>query len=170
MNQSNPVLGALKNKDFKDQVKENLEKFGYAFVGVNNVDEDHPQPAYVYTVGLHQRDMPDIFVSGNLPQETAMRLINYVIEFWERKKEIKLGRINNFLLAADGHTKYPIGLKEVNVESAIKSHMTELEERFPNVQHRIVQLLWADTKGFLPTNDQYTEEPVEQQHLLDWVE
>jgi hypothetical protein len=48
--------------------------------------------------------------------------------------------------------------------------MSELGERFPDAQHRVVQLLWADTKGFLPTNDHYTEEPAEQQHLLEWVD
>lgn len=170
---ANPVLNALKEREFTDLVEENLAKHGYAFIGVNNASDDpeKPTPAYVYTVGLHQINVPDLFISGNLPQETAMRLVNFVIEFWERQGKIKLGRINNFLLSADKRTKYAIGLKEVVVDEAIKTHMEELEKRFPDAPgRRVVQILWPDLKGYLPINDNYSADATDVQHLLPWVE
>lgn len=169
--QNNPVLGAIKEREFTDTVEANLEKYGYAFIGVNNAADEGeaPTPAYVYTVGLHQRNMPDLFISGNLPQETAMRVLNFVLDMWERKG-FKLGRINNFLLSADKKTRYAIGLKECEVDSTIESHMPELKTRFPDAKHRIVQVLWPDLKGYLPTNDNYSGEAVDYQHLLYWIE
>lgn len=173
----NPVLNAIKDREFTDKVTKMLSTHGYAFIGVNEASDNpnEPTPAYVYTVGLHQRGFPDLFVSGNLPQETAMRLINHVIELWEIKG-MKLGRINNFLLMADKRTKMGIGLKEVDLEddasgapSALKTHMPDLVKYFPDLEkRRVVQLLWPDVRGYLPINDGYTNDASEQQHLLNW--
>lgn len=181
---ANPVLGALKEREFSDVVAENLEKFGYAFIGVNNASDnpEEPTPAYVYTVGLHQRGYPDIFISGNLPQQTAMNLINWVIGFWEKQGKVKLGRINNFLKENSTGIVRAIGLKEVDlseqspseegwVPGPLKTHLEELEKRFPDVQNRrVVQLLWPDKNNYLPTNENYTADASEHQHLLPWVE
>lgn len=169
-NENNPVMGALQKKAYDDSIVDSLKKFGYAFIGVNQIDDEDPQPAFIYTVGLHQRGFPDLFLSGNMEQATAMGIINHVIKFWEREGKARTGRINNFLTLADRKTKRAIGLVPCDAEDAIHSHMKELVKRFPDARHKVVQVLWPDEKGYLPTNPNYTDRPDYVQRILAPIE
>jgi hypothetical protein len=141
----------------------NIAKFGYAFVGVNDIDDVDPVPAYVYTVGLFRKGMPELFISGNMEQKTAMEIINKVITMWEKDGKVRVGRINNFLKVVK--KKMPIQLVHVDA-NLCKARMIEVSKLFPSQAYDVVQIFWPDEKGYLPYEDSYTKEPSHHQHAL----
>lgn len=161
---TNPVLAATQDLVYNQSIKNNLDKYGYAFVGVNDVDEENPEPAYVYTVGLLTAGMPELFLSGNMGQQTAMGIMNKVINMWRTDGKVRLGRIENFLQV--GNKGMAIFLIEVDSVLALDIHTKEVGNFFPNMEHRLVQILWPDEKGYLPNQRKYTADPSHQQNRL----
>jgi hypothetical protein len=148
---------AAKNKADEVSIQSNLDKYGYAFVGVNELDPQHPQPAYVYTVGLQTRGLPELFISGNFSQRTAMEILNKVISLWEAEDTVRLGILHKFLRLKN--LRAPVELVELDAEAARESHMRELKNFYPELKNRAVQVLWPDPNGYLPTNENYTTDP-----------
>jgi hypothetical protein len=165
--QTNPVLGAIKHREAETSIQENINKFGYAFIGINNIDDDNPQPAYVYTVGLISMGFPELFLSGNMSQKTAMGIMNQVINLWRTEGQVRTGRINNFLGVKNA--KLPIGLVAVDGDSSGLTHLIEFKKYFPAFKLEVVQVLWSDEKGYLPNNSGYTQSTEYEQFFLPKV-
>jgi len=59
-------------EDYLDELREIVRVHGWAIQGV----EDERRP-YTYTIGLHDRGLPELLITG-LRQESAARVLNDV--------------------------------------------------------------------------------------------
>ena len=60
-----------------NQLRSKMDKYGWAVVTVNTPQPDNEDMQYVYTVGLHKWNHPELIVYG-LPPSSAQTLVNCV--------------------------------------------------------------------------------------------
>lgn len=121
-------------------------------------------PAYVYTVGLCTFDLPEVFISGNMSEETAMGIITKLVGQWNDTAKIRLGRLPSFLNVQG--KPYPVEVVEVDPKAAGVGYTTMIASTHPEIDHRLVQIFWPDEHGRLPWDAKYNKQPEFRQHAL----
>ena len=121
-------------QEWLDAIRETVEKHGWA---VQFVESD--RTPYAYTVGLHERGLPELLVTGLAPQP-AVRALNSVAEYLvDGGKPVPGERI---LIGGE------LLLEVVQVQHP-EAHMN-VAVAFYGADLRALQLVWPDDRGHLP--------------------
>jgi hypothetical protein len=116
------------------EIREQVLRFGWS---IQYVESD--RNPYGYTVGLHERGLPELLVTGLLPQPTVA-LLNEFAEISGQGERLRPGERLTF-----GHI-LPIEVVRVQTPDA---HM-DTAVAFYGRQFPALQLVWADGAGRWP--------------------
>lgn len=134
-----------------DFVEEYIEKEQWAIISVAP-DEGSDEPGFMYTVGLTEHGMPEIFVSGFCPALGSA--INKLGSFMVKAKTIPLGAFDgNLTLKGTGET-LRLDVREIeDIEAFNEEYATAAVVRYGKVAG--IQLVWPDTSNTLPHEGGY---------------
>lgn len=134
-----------------DFVEEYIEKKQWAIISVAP-DEGSDEPGFMYTVGLTEHGMPEIFVSGYCPALGSA--INKLGNFMVKAKTIPLGAFDgNLTLKGTGET-LRLDVREIeDIEAFNQEYATAAVVRYGKVAG--IQLVWPDTSNTLPHEGGY---------------
>jgi hypothetical protein len=121
-------------EEYLDELRASIQLHGWVVQGV----EDDRLP-FAYTIGLHDRGLPELLVTG-LPQEDAARVLNDVAVAAVGGRVFKPGA---HIAVGDG----PL-LEVVEVEHPDAHLNFAMALGGPNI--RALQLVWADDRGRWP--------------------
>lgn len=134
-----------------DFVEEYIEKEQWAIISVAP-DEGSDEPGFMYTVGLTEHRMPEIFVSGFCPALGSA--INKLGNFMVKAKTVPLGAFDgNLTLKGTGET-LRLDVREIeDIEAFNEEYATAAVVRYGKVAG--IQLVWPDTSNTLPHEGGY---------------
>lgn len=134
-----------------DFVEEYIEKKQWAIISVAP-DEGSDEPGFMYTVGLTEHGMPEIFVSGFCPALGSA--INKLGNFMVKAKTVPLGAFDgNLTLKGTGET-LRLDVREIeDIEAFNEEYATAAVVRYGKVAG--IQLVWPDTSNTLPHEGGY---------------
>lgn len=134
-----------------DFVEEYIEKKQWAIISVAP-DEGSDEPGFMYTVGLTEHGMPEIFVSGYCP--ALGPAINKLGNFMVKAKTVPLGAFDgNLTLKGTGET-LRLDVREIeDIEAFNEEYATAAVVRYGKVAG--IQLVWPDTSNTLPHEGGY---------------
>jgi hypothetical protein len=133
-------------QEWLEAIRELVEKHGWA---VQFVESD--RTPYAYTVGLHERGLPELLVTG-LPPQSAARLLNSVAAYL-----LEGGRpVPGELISIAGGS----ALEVVQVQHP-DAHMN-VAVAFYGTDLQALQLVWADDRGHRPWCPEFTNGQVRQ--------
>lgn len=142
-----------------------IETAGWALEPVAaRVDVDPPVPPYAYTIGFGAAfGFPDIVVVGLTP--VAIRgLIDLVTELLRGGTEIPIGVELLGLFDNDLRCVFaPVDLAEWGWMFEVATAW------YRGVEHPVVQLLWPDRNGFLPTEPGFDRRVIAAQPVIGTV-
>jgi hypothetical protein len=140
----------------KDVVKNMTEGIGWSITGVAD------RPSFTYSTGLTQYGLPELIVSG-LPPDVSAFFINKIGSEMKEGKKIELGK----KYSSYTESGLPMVFIEVGKEE-MKEKMTVTGCHFKD-GFKALQLVWCDTKGKLPWEEEFEEKFIELQHILGEV-
>ena len=148
---SNVVKLNINFSKLDDFVEEYIEKKQWAIISVAP-DEGSDEPGFMYTVGLTEHGMPEIFVSGFCPALGSA--INKLGNFMVKAKTVPLGAFDgNLTLKGTGET-LRLDVREIeDIEAFNDEYATAAVVRYGKVAG--IQLVWPDTSNTLPHEGGY---------------
>lgn len=138
------------------QLEANIEKFGWTFMGVFGT-EDQPITNFVYTIGLTEKGMPEVFVSGNFAPQSMQSIAGTVAQ--------------EFADHALAGTEPELGEREdlfnlkVELRVVHDTDKCNIARKFYGDRVRVVQVIWSDKEGRLPGEEGYDFEKFPQEIL-----
>lgn len=121
-------------QDYLDQIDATMRKHGWA---VQYVESD--RSPYAYTIGLHDRGLPELLVTG-LPPQRAARLLNGVAAYLVDGGRPVPGEL---ISTPDGPPAVVVQVQHPD------AHM-DMAVAFYGSDVRALQLVWADDHGHRP--------------------
>lgn len=148
---SNVVKLNINFSKLDDFVEEYVEKKQWAIISVAP-DEGSDELGFMYTVGLTEHGMPEIFVSGFCPALGSA--INKLGNFMVKAKTVPLGAFDgNLTLKGTGET-LRLDVREIeDIEAFNDEYATAAVVRYGKVAG--IQLVWPDTSNTLPHEGGY---------------
>lgn len=141
------------------QLEAHIERFGWAVQGVFPTTES-PGLAFAYTIGLHDKGVPELLVIG-LPPEVAQPLINTFARWVLARKAMGQPLTGEFQLDGWAMVFHAVDALPVSAaEYATGAH------RRSSGQARYLQLVWPDKAGLWPWDPQARREFIEAQPVL----
>lgn len=141
-------------QEWLEVIHATVEKHGWA---VQFVESDHAP--YAYTVGLHERGLPELLVTGTQPQP-AVRVLNSVAEYLVKGGRPVPGErilIGGELLLDVVQVEHP----DAHMNIAVALYGSEL---------KALQLVWPDERGHRPWCAEFDNGEVRQPVLGVWVD
>ena len=134
-----------------DLVEEQIEKKHWAIIGVAP-DEGSDEPGFMYTVGLTEHGMPEIFVSGYCP--ALGNAINKLGNFMVKTKTVPLGAFDGNLTLKGTSETLRLDVREIeDIDAFNQEYATTAVVRYGKVAG--IQLVWPDTSNTLPHEGGY---------------
>lgn len=134
-----------------DFVEEYIEKKQWAIISVAP-DEGSDEPGFMYTVGLTEHGMPEIFVSGYCPALGSA--INKLGNFMVKAKTVPLGAFDGDLTLKGTGETLRLDVREIeDIEAFNEEYATAAVVRYGKVAG--IQLVWPDTSNTLPHEGGY---------------
>lgn len=148
---SNVVKLNINFSKLDDFVEEYVEKKQWAIISVAP-DEGSDELGFMYTVGLTEHGMPEIFVSGFCPALGSA--INKLGNIMVKAKTVPLGAFDgNLTLKGTGET-LRLDVREIeDIEAFNEEYATAAVVRYGKVAG--IQLVWPDTSNTLPHEGGY---------------
>jgi uncharacterized protein DUF4262 len=140
-------------QEWLEAIRETVEKHGWA---VQFVESD--RRPYAYTVGLHERGLPELLVTGLQPQP-AVRVLNSVAEYLVAGGRPVAGErmlLGGELLLDFVQVEHP----DAHMNIAVALYGSEL---------KALQLVWPDKNGHRPWCAEFDNGGVRQPVLGVWV-
>lgn len=134
------------------QLKANIARVGYTFVGV--FDPDGKDPNFAYSIGLTERGWPEVLLIGNINPAFIEILLTDLIEGWIKAGEVKLGDNPDLIAFADG-SSHAMRVVEVDWEEAVTFYGCQVPFFYPDRDIKFVQALWPDKAGVFPDEEGY---------------
>jgi len=128
------------------QLEANIEKFGWTFMGVFGTD-DQPGTNFVYTIGMTEKGLPEVLVSGNFDMHSMQMLAGTVAQEFA---DHALNGTQPKLGVRDDLFSLKVELRTVN-----DTDKCNVARRFYGDRVRVVQLIWSDKEGRLPGEPGY---------------
>lgn len=128
------------------QLEDNIDRNGYTFMGVFGT-EDQPITGFVYTIGLTEKGMPEVFVSGNYGAHSMQAIAGTVAQ--------------ELVSHAEAGTEPALGVREdlfnlkVELRVVTDTDKCNVARRFYGDRVRVLQVIWSDKEGRLPHEDGY---------------
>jgi hypothetical protein len=122
-------------EDYLDELRETISGHGWAVQFV-----EHDKRPFAYTIGLHDRGLPELLISG-LPPDIATRVLNSIAHMI-----VDDGTVLAPAMHIDYQDRFLIEVVEVehpdvHLKFAVKLCGSDV---------RALQLVWADTRGRFP--------------------
>lgn len=136
------------------ELEERIEKFGYTFMGVFASAES---PAFVYTIGLTEKGVPEVFMSGNFDMHSMQKLAGTVAD---ELVQHSLEGTQPVLGVRTDLFNLPVELRQVQNTNKLNG-----AARFYGDRVRVIQLIWSDAQGRLPDEAGYDFQKFPQEIL-----
>jgi hypothetical protein len=136
------------------ELEERIEQHGYTFMGVFASETN---PAFVYTIGLTEKGVPEVFMSGNFDLHSMQKLAGTVAH------ELADHALNGTQPVLGVRTELfnmPVELRLVRDENKLNG-----ARRFYGDRVRVIQLIWSDDQGRLPHEAGYDFQKFPQEIL-----
>jgi hypothetical protein len=144
-----PPIDAL--AQIRQETLDRIDRYGYTYIGV--FDPEGDKPSFVYTIGLAQKDFAELVMIGDMPMHVAQQIMGAVIAQWENTGEF-IGPVTHVACDRDGKDM-PMFLRPVDSDTVLDQYACQARQYQPDVHIRVVQLLWPDNHGVLPTEPGY---------------
>lgn len=150
MNKRHDTSGGLTKARFL-AIQKKIERYGFTFLSHTGRGEE---TRHLYTIGLCDRGLPEILIMGNIAPHAAERICNLLISHWQRVGYVQMGELTQFLKFENGMSA---SIKVVPIDTTVADaeYTGEIDNHFPYIEHRVVQLLWPDPNGYLPDDERY---------------
>lgn len=138
--------------EIEKHIDDSIRQTGWAVTGVF-ADTTSDSPAFVYSTGLTLMKLPEVLVVGDLPVKLMADMLNHVI-----KNQLDGGEFTEGLV--DGHMSIKGGetlrcwLRPVENQAKARNYALKSHYRYGD-EATYWQLLWADDKNILPTEEGY---------------
>lgn len=149
-----PTAEAIDRMD--KELEERIDKYGFTFMGVFST-EDQTGTNFVYTIGLTEKGLPEVFVSGNFALQSLQHLAGTVAE------ELVQHALNGTQPVLGIRTELfnlPVELRSVQNVNKLNG-----ATRFYGDRVRVIQLVWSDDQGNMPHEAGYDHEKFPQEIL-----
>lgn len=125
-----------------------IEKNGYQIIYVYP-DLENEIKSFAYTVGLTEKNFPELMIEGNLHPEILQRLLSINADY-VLKNGFKQGVIDDLVVSQDG--KFPSEMIELEkTTNLLSSRFILVNNRYSSEpiksEVRLAQVLWSDSKG-----------------------
>jgi hypothetical protein len=150
---NHPTLAAIKKVDA--QLQENVEKYGWTFIGV--FDPEGLTPSFVYTVGLTEKGLPEVFMSGNFAPQSMQNIVNMVAQ--KLVEHAEQGTAFHHGVRTDLFN-FPVDLRYVEDTEKCNKARAWYGDRV-----RVLQIVWSDDNGHFPNDPLYKSEQFPQEIL-----
>lgn len=147
------------NKDeLLESTKLNIEKFGLQVIMVSSKGYN---PSFAYSIGLSQTyGHPEIICFG-LPNDLGHAIINDVAEMIKQHESIKIDKEYDNIFK-DSRAKF-LKVDERNIEDYFGVGL----EHYKDKKFEALQLIWTDRNDTFPWEENFEEEFIYRQPLLD---
>lgn len=137
-----------------------IKQHGWMVQGVFPTVDDPDHVSFQYTIGLHDKSLPELLAFG-LPAEAGMMLLNDVANYLIERQAVGLafvGRVD--------HERWPMPfyVLQADTEKAIE-YATGAWNRSEG-QASFLQVCWPDRQGRFPWHPGFEKEFVEMQPLV----
>lgn len=132
----------------QNKIRRYIQDYGWHHIGICSIEDCHPVS---YTVGLTEREMPELIVVGSLSNRAIYRILLNVINRWE-KDGVKLGRHSGIIPGTERGTYWEVELVEVDHLQVRDEFVVQLVDHYKDSPclPRLVQIRWPDEEGSLP--------------------
>ena len=145
-------------EDLLEQTKLNIEKYGLQVILVSSTDYS---PSYAYSIGLTKtHNQPEIICFG-LSNNLGHEIINDVAELIEKGERIESGIIYSNIFKNSRATFLKVDKR--NIEDYFGAGLNYYEDKKFNA----LQLIWTDRNDKFPWEENFEEEFLYRQPLLD---
>lgn len=149
---------ARRRKAFDRQVDDTIARVGWVVMAVGSSDTT---PAFAYTVGLSQANLPELVIVGNLAPGTLGNIINPIAQkMFIDKEAIKVGpATSGFVLKTNEELRLEVRVV-IDRKRALQNYVIQAADLYgPGVD--VMQVIWGDDKNVLPTEPGYNLEMVQ---------
>ena len=141
-----------------DKTKLNIEKFGLQVIMVSS---ENYNPSFAYSVGLTETfNHPEIVCFG-LPSDLAHSIINDVVEIIKQTEAIKIEKEYDNIFK-DSRAAF-LKVDQRNIEDYFGVAL----EYYPDKKIEALQLIWTDRNDKFPWEENFEDEFIYRQPLLD---
>ena len=141
-----------------NNTRSNIEKFGLQVI---MVDSTNYCPSFAYSIGLWETfKHPEIICFG-LPNDLGHAIINDVAEIIRKGDAIKSGKIYKEIFKSSRATFLKVDTR--NIDEYFRVALSYYEES----KFDALQLIWTDRNDKFPWEDEFEEEFLYKQPLLD---
>lgn len=148
----------LSKNDLLEQTKSNIEKFGLQVIMVNSTNYS---PSFSYSIGLKKTyNHPEIICFG-LPNDLGHQIINDVATMIKNGELIESGKIYSEIFHESQATFLKVD--ERNIPDYFGAALNFYEKE----KFKALQLIWTDRKDQFPWDENFEEEFLRKQPLLD---
>ena len=124
----------------RQQYREKIERFGYTMVGV--FDHEGRQPNFVYTVGLTNKDLPELIISGRVDMDFLSQVTGHFAQLMI-DDGFALRKLVNVFSLQDG-SEHDIRMVEIDPVYAKTNYLVQAEPILKDQVKRVVQLQISD--------------------------
>lgn len=142
------------------QLEDNIARFGWAVQGVFPCVGDEDSIPFHYTIGLHNKVLPELLVFG-LPMDVGQMLLNDVAMVMLEKQAAGLPVLGKFT-----HDRWPAPFYLVEAESAKAVEYATGANRRSQGLAKYIQVVWPDKHGSFPWQAGVAQGYLEAQPVL----
>jgi hypothetical protein len=144
--------------DFLNDIKLNIDKFGLQIIMVGSTSYC---PSFAYSIGLTQTyNHPEIICFG-LPNDLGQAIINDIAEIIKNGEKFESGKISTEIFK-DSRSAF-INVDKRNIDDYFGAALNYYGDKGFDA----LQVVWTDRNDKLPWEDNYEEEFLYKQPLLD---
>jgi Domain of unknown function (DUF4262) len=148
----------INREDLLSQTKQNIDKFGLQVIMVSSTNYS---PSFAYSIGLFEKyNHPEIICFG-LPDKLGHEIINDVADLIKNGETIKT-RKNYSNIFKDSRAEF-LQVDERNMQNYFGAALNY----YNKVKFIALQLVWTDRKDIFPWEENFEEQFLYQQPLLD---
>ena len=134
------------------RIRARIALYGHTFIGV--FDPEGVKPAFVYSIGLTNKDQPELLMIGNMRPDTCEAILGAIIEQWDRLG-VFYGPITGVARTASD-LDVPMMLRKVKADEALGGYAFAVPTFCPSTDgYAFVQVVWPDPNGKYPYDPGY---------------
>lgn len=133
------------HEQIKAQIKDHIEQHGRSMLGV------HDDIPFVYSVGNHLVNIPEVILLGNFKSEQVFPILNTVSEFLVGNPEVLESPIDRFGNFFFNIPDWPFPFMAHWCSESVKSEYTIQAGQYLGTEdYRVLQILLCDPAGVFP--------------------
>ena len=142
-------------------LEENIAEYGWTAVGT----ETHDGVPFLYTIGLTEKyNHPEVVITG-IGMQQAKAIVDCAVKKIEDGRQFGVDEISDEVIIGSDGSSVNVKFVSTNMHNRIR-YMCQAYYHHDENDFKALQLLWPDTSGVFPDNENF-EEKFKSQFLLN---